>query len=333
MDSKKQIEIYQTNTGQTHLEVTLKDETIWLSQAQMVELFDKNKRTISEHVNNIYKEGELEKGSTVRKFRTVQIEGNREIERSITHYNLDVIISVGYRVKSKRGTQFRICANKILKEYLVKGFSVNEKRLKEKVEQLEELKKVVQLQDKVIANYQLEGGEVAGLVKVITDYALALDLLDDYDHQRLKLPKSTSEEVFKIGYAEAKRAIETLGKQTNFKGLFGLEKDDSFKGSLENIYQTFEGKDLYPSLEEKAAHLLYFVTKNHSFNDGNKRIAAFLFIWFLEKNKLLIKNDGQKRLPDNALVALTLLIAESDPADKDMMIKVIVNLLTGKKHD
>ena len=333
MDSKKQIVIYQTNTGQTHLEVTLKDETIWLSQAQMVELYEKNKRTISEHINNIFKEGELQQESTVRKFRTVQIEGNREIERSITHYNLDVIISVGYRVKSKRGTQFRIWANKVLKEYLVKGFSVNEKRLKEKVEQLEELKKVVQLQDKVISNYQLEGGEAAGLVKVITDYALALDLLDDYDHQRLKLPKSTSEEVFKIGYDEAKRAIETLGKQTNFKGLFGLEKDDSFKGSLENIYQTFDEKDLYPSLEEKAAHLLYFVTKNHSFNDGNKRIAAFLFIWFLEKNKLLIKDDGQKRLPDNALVALTLLIAESDPADKDMMIKVIVNLLTGKKHD
>ena len=333
MDSKKQIVIYQTNTGQTHLEVTLKDETIWLSQAQMVELYEKNKRTISEHINNIFKEGELQQESTVRKFRTVQIEGNRETERSITHYNLDVIISVGYRVKSKRGTQFRIWANKVLKEYLVKGFSVNEKRLKEKVEQLEELKKVVQLQDKVISNYQLEGGEAAGLVKVITDYALALDLLDDYDHQRLKLPKSTSEEVFKIGYDEAKRAIETLGKQTNFKGLFGLEKDDSFKGSLENIYQTFDEKDLYPSLEEKAAHLLNFVTKNHSFNDGNKRIAAFLFIWFLEKNKLLIKDDGQKRLPDNALVALTLLIAESDPADKDMMIKVIVNLLTGKKHD
>lgn len=330
MPNQDQIIMYQSQDGQIHLEVAFNAETIWLSQAQMVVLFEKTKQNISLHINNVFSEGELHEEAVVKEYLTTASDGKKYKTK---YYNLDVIISIGYRVKSKRGTQFRIWANKVLKEYLVKGFSINEKRLKEKVEQLEELKKVVQLQNKVISNYPLDGGEAAGLIKVITDYALALDLLDDYDHQRLQLPESTSKEIFKIGYNEARHAIDTLGKKTNFKGLFGLEKDDSFKGSLENIYQTFDGTDLYPSIEEKAAHLLYFVTKNHSFNDGNKRIAAFLFIWFLEKNGLLFNAEGQKRLPDNALVALTLLIAESNPQDKDMMIKVIVNLLTGKKHD
>jgi len=283
MSDKNQIVIYKSADGNAQLEVKLEEETVWLTLNQIAELFDRDKSVVSRHINAVYKEGELDREATVAKYATVQTEGERTIARDLAHFNLDVIISVGYRVKSQRGTQFRIWANKILKEYLVKGFSINEKRLKEKVEQLEELKKVVQLQDKVISKYELEGGEAAGLIKVITDYALALDILDDYDHQRLKLPESTTKEVYQIGYKEAKKAIETLGKQTNFKGLFGIEKDDSFKGSIQNIYQTFDGNDLYPSIEEKAAHLLYFVTKNHSFNDGNKRIAAFLFIWFLEK--------------------------------------------------
>ena len=324
-----EILIYEIK-NQVHVEVTYEDDSLWLNLNQVSELFGRDKSVISRHLRNIFSTNELDRESVVAKNATTASDGKTY---QVEYFNLDAIISVGYRVNSKRGTQFRIWANSVLKDYLVKGYSVNEKRLKEKVEQLEELKKVVQLQDKVISNYQLEGGEAEGLVKVIADYAYALDILDDYDHQRLQLPDTTSEEIYRIGYDEAKNAIETLGSQTNFKGLFGLEKDDSFKGSLENIYQTFDGKDLYPSLEEKAAHLLYFVTKNHSFSDGNKRIAAFLFIWFLEKNNLLLKNDGFKRIPDNALVALTLLIAESDPLDKDMMIKVVVNLLTEKKND
>lgn len=329
----EQIVFYQSEDGVVNIEVQLDKETVWLTQTQMSSLFNSSRVNITEHISNVYKEEELAKEATSRKFRLVRKEGKREVERNVEHYNLDVIISVGYRIKSKRGTQFRIWANRILKEYLVRGFVINEKRLKEKVSQLEELKKVIRLQDKVITNYKLEGSEAEGLVRVISEYAFAMDILDDYDHQRLILPESESKEVYRISYKEAKRAIEALGSQTNYKGLFGMEKDDSFKGSLENIYQTFDGKDLYPSIEEKAAHLLYFVTKNHSFTDGNKRIAAFLFIWFLEKNRLLLNDDGSKRIPDNALVALTLLIAESNPSDKDMMIKVVVNLLSGKKHD
>jgi len=330
MNKEDQIIIYTSKDGQAQLDVRLEEESVWLSLNQITVLFDRDKSVLSRHINSVFNEGELARESVVAKNATTAADGKTY---QVDHYNLDVIISVGYRIKSQRGTQFRIWANKILKEYLVKGYAVNEKRLKEKAEQLEELKKVVQLQDRVISNYQLEGGEAEGLIKVIADYTMALDMLDDFDHQRLKLPKSDSKEVYQINYDEAKKAISTLGKHTNFQGLFGKEKDDSFKGSIGNIYQTFDKKDLYPSLEEKAAHLLYFVTKNHSFTDGNKRIAAFLFVWFLEKNKLLIKDDGQKRIPDNALVALTLLIAESNPQDKDMMIKVIVNLLTEKKHD
>lgn len=325
--SDKQIAIYQTEDGEAQLDVQIEDETVWLTQHQMSELFDSSRVNVTEHINNVFDEGELNREATSRKFRLVRKEGDRQVGRNIDHYNLDVIISVGYRIKSKRGTQFRIWANKILKEYLVSGYVLNQKRLEEKVQQFEELKKVVQLQKKVISKNTLAGDEAEGLIKVITDYSIALDLLDDYDHQRLKLPEVKSKEVYHIGYDEAKKAIKVLGEKTDFQGFFGLEKDDSFKGSLENIYQTFDGEDLYPSIEEKAAHLLYFITKNHSFVDGNKRIAAFLFVWYLERNNLLIKSNGQKRISDNALVALTLLIAESDASEKDMMIKVIVNIL------
>ena len=210
---------------------------------------------------------------------------------------------------------------------MVQGYAINEKRLQQKTHHLEALKKVVALQERVLTDYTLDTNETQGLIHVISQYSKALDILDDYDHQRLEIPKSKQKEVFKINYDEARKAIDQLGKQTHFKGLFGKEKDDSFKGSLANIYQTFDGKDLYPSLEEKAAHLLYFVVKNHSFTDGNKRIAAFLFVWFLERNKLLINKQGFKCISDNTLVALTLMIAESHPSDKDMMVKVITNLL------
>jgi len=328
MSTKNQIEIYQTKDGLTELNVQLKEETVWLSQKQMSFLFDKNVMTINEHIKNIYHEGELEENPTIRKSLIVQSEGKRKVKREIIFYNLDVIISVGYRVKSKQGTQFRIWANKILKDYLVKGFAINEKRLQEKVEQFEELKKIVHLQEKVISEYQLDNDEAKGLIKVINDFTVALEMLDDYDFQRLQIPNKGVNELFKIKYIEAREAIDQLGKQTHFEGLFGREKDDSFKGSIENIYQTFDGIDLYHTTEEKAAHLLYFVVKNHSFSDGNKRIAAFLFIWFLERNNLLYTKYGLKRLPDNTLVALTLMIAESHPEDKDMMIKVIVNIIS-----
>lgn len=332
MNEQSKIVIYQTDDGQTNIEVRLVEETIWLSQKQMGELFEKDSDTIGLHLKKIYKTGELEEISTTEKYSVVQKEGNRKVNRKIKFYNLDAIISVGYRVNSKRGTQFRIWANKVLREYIVQGFAVNEKRLAQKAEQLDELKKIVALQEKVISGYQLRTGEAEGLIHIISAYSKALCLLDDYDYQRLQLPESTAEEKFTISYQEAKTAIKQLAEKTGATDLFGAEKDDSFKGSLENIYQTFDGKELYPSIEEKAAYLLYFVVKNHSFVDGNKRIAAFLFIWFLEKNNLLYNQSGHKILSNDALVATTLMLAESNPDDKDILIKVIVNLLnpTGK---
>ena len=329
MESQQdQILIYKTETGQTQIDVRLVEETVWLTQAQMIALFESSKANISEHIKHIFSSGELDDNSTVRKFRTVQREGKREVARDRMHYNLDVVISVGYRVNSKRGILFRQWANKVLKEFLLQGYSINEKMLREKSRQLEELKNVVRLQEKVISEHDLNTDESVGLIKIIAQYSRALDLLDDYDHQRLEVPEEGSREVFQITYNEARKAIDELGRQTKFEGLFGREKDDSFKGSLENIYQTFGGEDLYPTTEEKAAHLLYFVVKNHSFSDGNKRIAAFLFVWFMDRNQILYTQTGNKVIPDNALVALTLLIAESHPGDKEMMIKVIVNLIS-----
>ena len=328
LEKQDQIIIYKAKDGQVTLEVNLQEETVWLNQAQMVELFEKTKQNISLHIRNIFKESELVENSVVKEYLTTASDGK---QYNTKFYNLDVIISVGYRVKSQRGTQFRIWANKILQEYLVRGFAVNEKRLSHKVEQFDELKKIVALQEKVISGHQLKTGEAEVLIRIISSYSEALRLLDDYDYQRLQLPESTTEEKFKISYTEAKTAIKQLAEKTGATKLFGAEKDDSFKGSLGNIYQTFDGNDLYPSLEEKAAHLLYFVVKDHSFVDGNKRIAAFLFIWFLEKNGLLFTKTGIKRLSDGAIVALTLMLAESHPEDKDILIKVIVNLLTEDK--
>jgi len=327
MSKQEQIVIYSTNDGLSSVEVQIQDESVWLNRKQLSELFDRDVKTLGKHIGNVFKEGEIDKKATVANFATVQNEGNRKVSRFVEHYNLDVIISVGYRVKSKRGTQFRIWANKVLKDYLIKGYAVNERLLKESNQKLKEFKKIVQLQENVITEYKLENNEAQGLIKVIANYSKALDLLDDYDHQRLIIPKTENIEVVKIDYKEARNAINELGKQTKFEGLFGKEKDDSFKGSLENIYQTFDGIELYKTIEEKAAHLLYFVVKNHSFTDGNKRIAAFLFVWFLERNNLLYNISGVKIISDSTLVALTLMLAQSNPNDKDMMIKVIVNLL------
>ena len=327
MENKDQIVIYKAEDGQTQIDVQLQEETVWLNQAQMSELFDKSKKTISEHINNVFKEGELDKISTSRKSRTVQIEGGRDVTREIDNYNLDVIISVGYRVKSKRGTQFRIWANKILKEYLVKGYALNEKKLKEAQQQFIELQQSIKLLENVVNQKQLNSDEATSLLKVITEYSHALSLLDQYDHQKLSIQKKVDKDINKLTYDEAIEQIILWRDSHDGGALFGNEKDASFKSSLETIYQTFDSIDLYPSIEEKAANLLYFVVKNHSFSDGNKRIAAGLFVFFLDKNRKLYHSDGRKIIADNALVAITIMIAESSTDEKDVMIKLIVNLM------
>ena len=326
MLEKNEIIIYTTPNGKETFEVNLKKDTVWLSQKQMAELFEKDVRIVNEHIGNIYKEKELIKNSTIRKFRIVQKEGNRQVERIRSGYSLDVIISVGYRVKSSRGTQFRIWATNILKEHLIKGYTLNEKRLREDHKKIKELQRASQIMERILQQKALDSTEATGLLKVILDYQKALHLLDEYDYQKLEIKEVTTEEKFKINYQKARYELERL-KNHYPSGLFGLEKDQSFSGSIGAIYQTFDGKDLYPSIEEKAAHLLYFVVKNHSFIDGNKRIAVSLFLWFLNENGILYHEDGSKRLADNALVALTLLIAESKAEEKDTMVKVIVNLI------
>ena len=326
--NSSEIKIYQVEDGQTEIEVKLHDETVWLSQKQMAELFDKDSDTIGLHLKNIYKSGELQEDATTEESSVVQIEGKRKVKRKIRIYNLDAIISVGYRVNSKRGTQFRIWANKVLKEYLVKGFSLNEKRLKSQTKRLLELQHTVKIIGSVLDQKRLTGDEGEALLKLIADYAYALDLLDQYDYQKLEIPESNRKEVFRLSYDEAKGLIKKVKSVYDTTDLFGKEKDKSFESSISTIYQTHNGQDLYPSLEEKAAHLLYFITKNHSFIDGNKRIAAFIFLYFLNRNGILFDPSGRKIIDDNALVALTILIAVSDPEEKDTLIKVIVNLLS-----
>jgi hypothetical protein len=274
---KGEILMYQTPDGNTQLDVKLDDENVWINRQQMAELFDRDIKTIGKHINNAVKE-ELNGLPTVANFATVQTEGNRKIERKIDYYNLDMIISVGYRVKSNRGIQFRIWANNILKEYLVKGYSLNESRLREQNKQLNSLKNTVSLLSNVLENKSLNTDEATGLLKVVSDYAYALDILDKYDHQQLTIEGTTAQELFAINYEEAIQAIYDLKDKFGGSSLFGNEKDQSFKSSISTIYQTFDGIDLYPSVEEKAASLLYFVVKNHSFTDGNKRIAAYLFV-------------------------------------------------------
>jgi len=312
--------IYQSEDGQTRIDVRLENDTVWLTQAQMAELFQKDQSVIARHIANVFKEGELEKTSnmqilhnTLSKYRPTSI------------YNLDVIISVGYRVKSKRGTAFRIWARKILKDYLIKGYAVNDNIRRE---QIGELRQLVGILGRAIQSQPMMPSEDSqALFDVVTDYAYALDTLDNYDYERLVIEKTTQEERFHATYEKAINEIEGLRKTFGGSDLFGNEKDDSFKSSIGQIYQTFGGEELYPSVEEKAAMLLYLVTKNHSFSDGNKRIAATLFLWFLNNNRILYREDGTKRLADNTLVALTLMIAESKPEEKDVMVKVVVNLI------
>ena len=321
------IEIYQLEDGKTEISVRFDQDSVWLNLMQLTELFQRDKSVISRHINNIFKENELDKNSVVAKNATTASDGK---VYQVDYYNLDVIISVGYRIKSQRGTQFRIWANKVLKDYLVQGFVLNEKRLNQKTEQLKELQKSVKILGNFISNMELTSDESLGLISIITDYAYALEILDQYDYQTLTISETSGKETYQVCYEEAVKQIQNIKEKFNASDLFGREKDNSFKSSISTIYQTFEGIDLYPSIEEKAANLLYLVTKNHSFTDGNKRIAAFLFLYFLERNGALYNESRQKRIADNALVALTLMIAVSKTEEKETMIRVIVSLINKK---
>lgn len=326
MDDNKII-IYNTPDGETTVSVNLDGDTVWLSQQQMAVLFDKDRTVITRHINNIYKTKELEKSSTCAFFAQVRNEGGRAVERKIPLYNLDMIISVGYRVNSKRGTQFRIWANKVLKEYLVKGYVISNNITEQKYRELQQLVAVMARTVKRIGDTAGKDHQTDSLVSMVADYAYALDTLDRYDYQQLEVGGTTTEERFHATYDNAMKMIDSLRRKFGGGTLFGNEKDGSFRSSIGQIYQTFGGTELYPSIEEKAAMLLYLVTKNHSFSDGNKRIAATLFLWFLERNGILYRPDGGKRIADNALVALTLMIAESRTEEKDTIVKVIVNLI------
>ncbi len=327
---KSEIKIYKSPDGDTSIEVKLERETVWLSQKQMAELFDKDSDTIGLHLKNIYKSEELEENSTTEKYSVVRQEGKRNVKRQIKYYNLDAIISVGYRVNSKRGILFRRWATQILKDFLIKGYAINQQKLEQQNIQLKELQKTVKILSSAVDYKELSNDESNGLLRIISDYSYALEILDRYDYQTLEIKETSGKETYQLTYEEAIEQIQLTKKTYGNSDLFGHEKDNSFKSSVSTIYQSFGGQDLYPSIEEKAANLLYFIVKNHSFSDGNKRIAAFLFLYFLERNGILLNKYGEKRIADNALVALTLMIAVSKPEEKETMVKVIVNLINRK---
>ena len=305
--NQKEIVLFETEDNEIKLEVPVNEETVWLSANQMALLFNRDKKTIRKHINNIFKEDELDKRNNTQKMR---VDGVKQL---VPYYTLDVIISVGYRVKSKRGVEFRRWANSVLKQYILKGYAVNDRR----VAQLGEVIRIMKRTENTLDSKQV--------LTVIEKYSEALELLDSYDHQNMARPKG-SDATYVLTYEECMEVISNMrfGDESD---LFGREKDDSFRGSIGNIYQSFDGKELYPSLEEKAAHLLYFVTKNHSFLDGNKRIAATMFLYFLDRNGVLFAG-GEKLIDDHTLVALTIMIAESKPEEKEMMITVIMNCLS-----
>ena len=310
--AEKEIVLFESEDKSVSLSVPFENETVWLNRQQMASLFDRDVKTIGKHINNAIDE-ELVGLPTVANFATVQNEGGRSIERNIEYYNLDVIISVGYRVKSKRGIEFRKWANSVLKQYILKGYAANEHRL-------EELRQTLQIIRRT--ENQLDTNQI---LSVVEQYTYALDLLDDYDHLTVKKPEGTTA-TYRLTYEEARKVIDSM-KFGDTSSLFGNEKDESFEGSISAVYQTFDGKDVYPTVQEKAANLLYFITKNHSFSDGNKRIAATMFLYFLNKNGLLFK-DGLKQIDDNTLVALTIMIAESKPDEKELMVNLVMQFLT-----
>ena len=320
------IVLYTADDGNIQLEVKLENDSVWLNRKQIAQLYGRDYKTIAKHINNALKE-ELEGEPVVAKFAIPKKYGRKEgyaQMQKIDYYNLDMIISVGYRVKSRNGIAFRKWVNSILKQYLIKGYAIDQCRL----DHYDDLKDVVRLMSRALTlQDQVAEGEYSGLFSVITDYGYALDTLDRYDYQSLGVEKTTKEELFHATYDNAMAAINALKVKFGGSKWFANEKDDSFYSSIGQIYQTFGGEDLYPSVEEKAAMLLYLVVKNHSFSDGNKRIAAMLFLWFMEKNGILYGQDGHKRIADNTLVALTLMIAESRTEEKDVMVKVVVNLI------
>ena len=304
--NKNEIVLFETTDNEVSLQVQMQDETVWLTANQMAQLFERDEKTLRKHINNVFSEGEVDRDSNTQKMRVAGV------SQPVAFYNLDVIISVGYRVKSQRGVEFRRWANSVLKDYILRGYAVNDRRISQ-------LGQIVQIMKR--AENQLDAQQV---LSVVESYSAALDMLDDYDHQTMSKPKG-NKATYVLSYDECREVIDKM-KFASDSDLFGNEKDDSFKGSIGAIYQSFDGKDLYPSLEEKAANLLYFVTKNHSFSDGNKRIAATMFLYFLDKNKALFV-EGSKRIADFTLVALTIMIAESKPEEKEMMVNVIMNCM------
>ena len=319
--SDDQIVIYKSEDGKTAIDVRLENETVWLNTSHMSMLFDREESNIRRHILNVFNENELERENNVH---FLHVNG---VKKPVPFYSLDVIISVGYRVKSRNGTLFRIWANRVLKEYLVRGFAVRNKLTEQKYK---ELRQLVGLLGRTIRNQPLlSNDETNALFTVVADYSHALEALDDYDYQRISINKTAKEEPFHATYENAMETIQRLKARFGGSMLFGNEKDESFKSSIGQIYQTFDGRELYPSVEEKAAMLLYLVVKNHSFSDGNKRIAATLFLWFMNNNRILYCPDGSKRIADSTLVAITLMIAVSRPEEMETMVKVVVNLING----
>ena len=330
VQSRGEVILYQTEDGQTQLDVKLENETVWLTQSQMGELFQRDRTVITRHINNIFREGELNREEVCAKIAHTTQHGamkGKTQTGEIVLYHLDVIISVGYRVKSQRGTQFRIWANKVLKEYLIHGYAVKNDLAQQKYEELKQLVSVMGRTMNYVELKEQDADQVRSIFDVVQDYTYALDTLDSYDYQTLKIERTTGPERFHATYDNAMAVIRELKAKFGESSLFANEKDQSFRSSIGQIYQTWDGQELYPSIEEKAAMLLYLVTKNHSFSDGNKRIAATLFLWFMDKNGVLYGENGRKRIADNALVALTLMIAESRMDEMDTMLKLTVSLI------
>jgi prophage maintenance system killer protein len=327
----KEIVIYQSEDNNAKVEVSFEGETCWLTLNQIAALFERDKSVISRHLSNVFKEGELDKEAAVAKNATVQNEGDRKVTREIEYYNLDAILSVGYRINSKRGTQFRQWATQRLKEYLVQGYAINQKRLAEKEMEVRHLKSGIRILYRTLEYHVSNLNQAKRLAAMLDDFSRGLSLLDDYDHQQLDPKGKSRQDAVFISYAEFIEVIKAM--RTDFSdGFFGREKDDSFKSSAIQIYQSFGGQDLYPSLEEKAAMLLYLIVKNHSFVDGNKRIAAACFLYFLDKNNLLYGSDGIALLSNDALASMTLFIAESKPEEMETVKQVVISILNRKIH-
>lgn len=327
----KQIEIYQTKDKR--IEVKFEGDSVWLTQKQIASVFGTEIPAINKHITNILKTGELKALSTVSKMEIVQTEGMRKVTRKVEHYNLDMIISIGYRVNSQKATRFRIWATDVLKNHLVNGYTLNEKRLSQLVQNMQQLEQAVKVFRQIGDADKLNESEAKGLLEIITNYTQSFILLNQFDSNSLPEAKLNENITYEIEHSEAIKAIAELKKQLMKKkeasALFGNERDGAFGGILNSVVQTFGGEYLYKSIEAQAAHLLYFVIKNHPFTDGNKRIGAFLFVWFLEKNRHRFKKSGELKINDNALVALALLVAQSNPDDKELMVSLVINLIKG----